>query len=257
MDDHSTGGARPTALVTGGSRGVGAATVRLLARQGCDVVFTYRNKAKRAAAVARSVELVGGRALPLMCDITNAAAVAELARQIGAWASRLDLLVLNASGGLEPDLLAADPEYPLRINRDAQVQVVEALLPLMPGGAQLVFVTSHWAHRYGQTRQLPNYEPIAGSKHAGETAMRARQAELAARGIRLLVVTADVIEGTITARLLERKAPGTTAGWQRKAGTLPQVEDIAAGIVAAVGDASLPTGHTVVVGAPLETLDDG
>jgi hypothetical protein len=63
--------------------------------------------------------------------------------------------------------------------------------------------------------------------------------------------------GVATVRLLERKAPGTTAGWQSKTGTLPQGEDIAAGIVAAVEDASLPTGHTVVVGTPLETLDDG
>ncbi len=248
------------ALVTGGSRGVGAATVRLLARQGYDVAFTYRNKAKRATAVARAVEAAGARALPLMCDITDAAAVAGMAERLQAWAARLDLLVLNASGGLEPDLLAADPEYPLHVNRDAQVRMVDAMLPQMPSGAQLVFVTSHWAHRYGHARQLPNYEPIAASKHAGEMALRARLAALTERGIRLLVVTADVLEGTITARLLERKAPGTTAGWQRKAGGLSQVEDIAAGIVGAVEDASLPTGHTVVVGAPLETLetlDDG
>jgi hypothetical protein len=62
--------------------------------------------------------------------------------------------------------------------------------------------------------------------------------------------------GVATVRLLERKAPSTTAGWQRKMGTLPQGEDIAAGIVAAVEGASLPTGHMVLVGAPLETLDD-
>src|SRR6185437_14331632 len=98
--------------------------------------------------------------------------------------------------------------YPMRINRDAQINAFHGALPLMTQGGVVVFVTSHWAHLYGQVEQIPAYEPVAESKHAGEVALRARKDELAARGIRLIVVTGDLIEGTITPKLLERTAPG-------------------------------------------------
>ena len=110
---------RPVALVTGGSRGVGAATVLSLAAGGYDVALVYRNKATRAADVAAAAERAGAATLALACDITRPEGVAALLGQIGVWRGRLDALVLNASGGLERDLLAADPDYPTRINRDA------------------------------------------------------------------------------------------------------------------------------------------
>ena len=129
---------------------------------------------------------------------------------------RLDVLVLNASGGLERERVAADPLYPQRINRDAQVALVEAARPIMPAGSTVVFVTSHWAHLYGRVEQLPAYEQVASTKYAGEQALRAQQDMLAAAGIRLLVVTGDLIEGTITPKLLERVTPGL-AGARRTA----------------------------------------
>jgi hypothetical protein len=55
---------------------------------------------------------------------------------------------------------------------------------------------------------LPAYEPVAASKHAGELAVRGFIPMLAAKGVRLLAATGDLIEGTITAKLLERAAPG-------------------------------------------------
>ncbi len=245
---------RPVALVTGGSRGIGAATALALASRGYDVALTYRNKAARAAEVATEVERCGGRGLAVACDITEQSQVEALFETLRTWAGRLDVLVLNASGGLERDLLAADPEYPMRINRDAQVAVVEAALPLMPSGATVVFVTSHWAHLFGRVPQLPHYDGVAESKHAGEVALRARQAELAGRGIRLLVVTGDLIEGTITPKLLERKSPGLAAFRQREMGKLPTADEMGEAIARAATNPALPSGHTLVVGGSLESL---
>ena len=247
-------GERLVALVTGGSRGVGAATALELAEVGYDVLLTYRNKAARAEEVASAIAARGQRALPLQGDITQAADREQLVAALREWADHLDLLVLNASGGLERDLLAADPEYPLRINRDAQVAMLDAVLPLLGAGATVVFVTSHWAHRYGEVAQFPAYEPIAASKHAGEAALRARERALAEEGIRLLVVTGDLIEGTITAKLLERGAPGLAAERRGEVGPLPTPADLGAAIVAAATDPTLPSGHTVVVGGALDTL---
>jgi len=242
---------RRVAVITGGSRGIGAATARELARRDHDVAFTFRNKAGRADEVAADIVENGGAALALQADITDRSALDAFADAVRAWRTGVDLLVLNASGGLERDLLAADPDYPMLINRDAQLATLEALLPLMPEGATLLFVTSHWAHLYGTVPQLPDYEPVARSKHAGELALRARVGDLAARGIRLLVVTGDLVEGTITAKLLERRSHGL-----HDARALESVtpERFALAIADAAVDPSLASGTTVVVGGALASV---
>jgi NAD(P)-dependent dehydrogenase (short-subunit alcohol dehydrogenase family) len=239
------------ALVTGGSRGIGAETCRTLAARGVDVAFTYRNKSARADAVAGEVVARGARALAIRCDITDAAALQALGRALDGWAPALDLLVLNASGGLERDLLADDPDYAMRINRDAQLATLDTVLPRMTSGAAVVFVTSHWAHLYGEVPQLPEYEPVARSKRAGEDALRARIPQLSARGIRLAVVTGDLVEGTITARLLERRSPGLS---EARTGAAVTAADVALAIADAALDPTLATGATIVVGGDLASV---
>lgn len=247
---------RPVALITGGSRGIGAATAIGLAKRGYDVVITYRNKAARANGVTAEIRQHGTQGIAVQGDITQQADVARLFDMIKTWRGRLNVLVLNASGGLERDLLAADPQYPMRINRDAQLSLLEGALPLMPPGGDVIFVTSHWAHLYGQVEQLPNYTPIAETKHAGEQELRARQTLLTERGIRLIVVTGDLIEGTITPKLLERKAPGLASQRREQIGTLPTASEMGEAIAAAAIDPALPSGHTVVVGGSLASMVD-
>ncbi len=242
------------ALITGGSRGIGAATALALADKGYAVAITYRNKARRAAEVVAQIQQRGVAGQALAGDLTGAGERAALIAAYQAWRPHLHALVLNASGGLERDLVAADAGYPMRINRDAQLALVDLALPLMPPGATIVFVTSHWAHLYGRTPQLPVYEPVAASKFAGEQALRARQADLATRGVRLLVVTADVIDGTTTPKLLERAAPGLTADRRARQGDFPTAPDLARAIAEAITASSLPSGTTIVVGGSLASL---
>ncbi len=242
------------ALITGGSRGIGAATTVALAERGYDVVIAYRNKAARAEEVIAEATLRDVRTLALRSDITRQNERDQLFAMIRAWGGRLDVLVLNASGGLERDLLAVDPDYPMHINRDAQVDLLDAALPLMHPGSVVAFVTSHWAHLYGQVDQIPTYAPIAESKYAGEQALRAYQPELDRRGIRLVVITGDLIEGTITPKLLERAEPGLTGQRQSSIGKLPTAEEMGEAIAAAAVDKTLPGGHTVVIGASLDQM---
>jgi len=251
---HTQSAARRIALITGGSRGIGAQTALTFARHGYDVAFTYRNKAARAQEVLASIEQEGRQGLALACDMTRAEEIQRFFQSLRHWSNHLDALILNASGGMEQDLLAADPEYPMHINRDAQLRFVDAALPLLQHGSTITLVTSHWAHLYGQMQQLPAYEPVAASKYAGEQALRIRQDELAAAGIRLLVVTGDLIEGTITPRLLERTAPGLLADRRATQGALPTAHEMGQRVALATLNPTLESGSLIVVGAPLSAM---
>ena len=81
--------------------------------------------------------------------------------------------MLNASGGMEKDLVAANPGYPMAVNRDAPLMLLDLARPKMPRGGVVIHVTSHLAHFYGRVDQIPEYEPVAESKHAGEEALLA------------------------------------------------------------------------------------
>jgi len=245
---------RPVALITGGSRGIGAATALALAARHYDIAITYHNKAARANEVVQAIIPYGVRALAIQCDITKQDDIDRLFSDMNEWTTYIDLLVLNASGGLERKLVDADPDYPMHINRDAQIATLNSALQCMPEGSTIIFVTSHWAHMYGKVQDLPAYSTIAESKYAGEQALRLRQHELAERGIRLIVVTGDLIEGTITPKLLERAAPGMTKDRQQTIGQLPTAKDMGEAIATAATDTTLPTGYTVVIGGALESL---
>jgi 3-oxoacyl-[acyl-carrier protein] reductase len=221
-------------LVTGASRGIGAAVAHKLAAPDTHVIVNYREKVKRARAVVEDIIACGGNASLAGADLSDERAAKAMMRKVADTFKRVDVLVLNASGGLE---LGADAGYAMRINRDAQVRLARLALPLMPSGGRIVFVTSHQAHFHGLKPVPPEYLPIAASKRAGEDALRGRQAELHARGITLTVVSGDMIEGTIIVRLLERRDPDAVAA-RRLHGNLPTVEEFASAIAtAAVGTA--------------------
>lgn len=254
INKESTLSTQHVALITGGSRGIGAETAQVLAEYGYDIVLTYRNKRARANEVIAEVMQRGVRGLALPCDLTHREDVEDFFQQLKQWTEHIDILVLNASGGLERELLATDPHYAMHINRDAQLHFLGAALPFLRSGSVIVFVTSHWAHLYGQIEQIPAYEPIAESKYAGEQALRARQDEFARQGIRLVVVTGDLIEGTITPRLLERTAPGLLQERRTRTGALPTAAEMGREIALTAMNDSIPTGATIVVGEALQSL---
>lgn len=237
---------RKVALVTGASRGVGAETAAVLARRGAELVLAHRTETPRAAALTGAVRELSPRSVTVRCDLTDPQAAKTLAHTAAERFGKLDLLILNASGGLEKDRPAG---YPLLLNRDAQLRLLDEVLPLMPTGGRVVFVTSHQAHFYGTHPVLAQYEPVAASKHAGEQALRARVPELAARGVDLVVVSGDVIEGTVTAILLDRARSGLLARRRAAVGRLLSVGEFAAAVADAAYNSVGPSGSTVYVGS--------
>jgi NAD(P)-dependent dehydrogenase (short-subunit alcohol dehydrogenase family) len=233
-----------TALVTGSSRGIGADTVRYFAQAGANVVINFRNKAPRAEKLAAELRELGVDVLVVGADLTDADSVEAMFAEVQSEFGSLDVLVLNASGGMESGM---GEEYALRLNRDAQLQVLDAALPLMNTGARVVFVTSHQAHFIRTTPTMDEYVPVALSKRAGEDALRSLIPQLKDRGIDFVVVSGDMIEGTITATLLERANPGAIAGRRESAGRLYNVGEFAAEVARAAIE-PVPDDNTRLVG---------
>lgn len=232
------------ALITGSSRGIGAQTAQYLAEAGASVVINYRNKAPRAEKLVQHIKDSGGNAMAIGADLTDAVSVARMMMEIkDAWGG-LDILVLNASGGMEADM---GEDYAMKLNRDAQVGLLMSAMPLMDRGSRVVFVTSHQAHFIREVETMPEYLPVALSKRAGEDALRAMIDQMATAGIGFVVVSGDMIEGTVTATLLDRANPGVIESRKEQVGKLYNVEEFAAEVAHAVVD-DIPADHTRLVG---------
>ena len=239
-----------TAVVTGSSRGVGASTAKQLAAQGANVVVNYRQKAPRANKVVAEIEAAGGHAIAVGADLTDPAGVRSLLQAAVDTFGGLDLLVLNASGGMETDL---GEDYAMKLNRDAQDDALSAGLEHLGEGSRVVFVTSHQAHSINEVETMAQYEAVARSKRAGEDALTARLPELAEKGVSLVVVSGDMIEGTVTATLLNRAEPGALEARREAAGRLYSVDEFATEVVKAA-TADVPSGHVELVGGAEDFL---
>jgi len=232
------------ALVTGSSRGIGADTVGYFAEAGARVVINYRNKEARALKLVASIEAAGGEAIAIGADLTDAVSVSRLFSEIESQYGGLDILVMNASGGMESGMAE---DYAMQLNRDAQVNLLTAALPLLGPGSRIVFVTSHQAHFIKTVETMPEYLQVALSKRAGEDALRELIPALEEKGIGFVVVSGDMIEGTITATLLERANPGAIGARKEAAGRLYNVGEFAAEVALAAVE-PVPLTNTRYVG---------
>ncbi len=231
-------------LVTGSSRGIGADTVNYFAEAGAKVVVNYRNKEARAQKIVDAIIGNGGEAIAVGADLTDPASVASMFAQAKDAFGGLDILVMNASGGMEAGM---GEDYAMRLNRDSQVNLLTEALNVLVDGARVVFVTSHQAHFIRTTPTMDEYVPVALSKRAGEDALREMIPALEARNIGFTVVSGDMIEGTITATLLERANPGAINARKESAGKLYNVSEFAAEVALAAVE-PVPADNTRLVG---------
>jgi 3-oxoacyl-[acyl-carrier protein] reductase len=137
------------ALVTGGSRGIGAAVVRRLASEGASVAFTYAASQKQAETLA---DAINGNALPINADSANAEAVRDAVAQTADRFDRLDILVNNAGiliRGVLDDYDLADFDRMVAVNIRAVFVAIQAALPHMGHGGRIITMGSVTADRSG------------------------------------------------------------------------------------------------------------
>jgi 3-oxoacyl-[acyl-carrier protein] reductase len=234
------------ALVTGGSRGIGAATCRRLAAAGASVVVNYVSQAKAADDLVASIQALGGRAEAAAGDVSDDAAAQALVEGVLARHGRLDVVVNNAGIIKDGLLLTMRPEHWRRVQAvdvDGVYHVTRHALGAMwkAGGGSLVNVASVAAIRGG--RGQTNY---AAAKGAVLSFTRAVAVEVAERGIRVNAVLPGFIDTDMTAAVKRRAGDQVLA--RIPMGRLGTPDDVAGLVVFLAGDdAAYVTGQGFVV----------
>ncbi|WP_327069817.1 SDR family NAD(P)-dependent oxidoreductase [Kitasatospora sp. NBC_01302] len=138
------------ALVTGGSRGIGAAVALRLAADGADVALTYRSGAEQAAQLVDRIKALGRRALAVEADSADPAAVRAAVEAAAAEFGRLDIVVNNAGVGLVGPVEAvalADVDRVLAVNVRAPFLVAQAAARHLTEGGRIISIGSCMAER--------------------------------------------------------------------------------------------------------------
>lgn len=138
------------ALVTGASRGIGAAIALALADGGADVAISYERSADRAAEVVRAIEAKGRCGLAVQADSADPAAMRRLVEETVRGLGGLDIVANNAGiarGGMLQDMSLADIDALLNVNVRAAVLVAQAAIPHLREGGRIVFIGSSLADR--------------------------------------------------------------------------------------------------------------
>jgi 3-oxoacyl-[acyl-carrier protein] reductase len=235
------------ALVTGGSRGIGAAIAKRLAADGASVAITYAKDAKAASAVVKAIERDGGKAIAIQADATDAKAVEAAVEKAFATFGRLDVLVNNAGTAIPKPFEEAtleEMDRVIAINVRGVFVATQAALKHMKSGGRVIMIGS----AVGERVAAPGLVPYAGTKGAVKMFTQALAREIGSRGI----TVNNVQPGPIDTEL--NPAAGEWAVPQKAATALDRygkVDEIAAMVAFVAGPES-----SYITGANL-TVDGG
>lgn len=221
-------------LVTGGTRGIGRATVLAFAMAGAQVVTCYHEGSEAAESLARELKELGETHRVVRADVTDADEVGSLIEAAGAALGGLDVLVNNVGvdgvspfEGLEP----GEWQRVMDSSVTAAYLVTRAAMPLIPDGASIVNIGSSVA-----TRGRPNAVHYTTAKSALLGFTRALCKELGPRGIRVNTISPALTETEPGAGLppqIVERIVGMTA-----LGRICQPEDVAGAVLFLAGDTS-------------------
>jgi 3-oxoacyl-[acyl-carrier protein] reductase len=174
--------ANKVALVTGGSRGIGAAIAKRLAVDGAKVAITYTKGGDSAAVVVKAIERAGGKAIAIQADAIDADAVAAAVEKTVATFGRLDVLVNNAGTAIPKTFVETtleEMDRVLDINVRGVFVATQAALKHMNEGGRIIMIGS----AVGERAAAPGLVPYAATKGAVKMFAQALSREVGSRGI--------------------------------------------------------------------------
>jgi len=170
------------ALITGGSRGIGAAIAKRLAADGASVAITYAKDASAASAVVKAIELDGGKAVAIQADAADAEAVKAAVEKTVATFGQLDVLVNNAGTAIPKpfeETTLEEMDRVIDINVRGVFIATQAALKHMKSGGRIISIGS----AVGERVAAPGLVPYAGTKGAVKMFTQALAREIGSRGI--------------------------------------------------------------------------
>jgi len=185
------------ALVTGGSRGIGAAIVRRLSHDGAVVAFTYSASEDRANALAAEIKAAGRKALPIKADSADTEAVKQAVAMTAKTDGGLDILVNNAGilkHGMIDEFSLADFDQMVAVNVRAVFVAIQASLCHMREGGRIITIGSVTADRTG----FPGASVYGMTKAAVAALTRGLARDLGPRGITVNTIQPGPIETDMT-----------------------------------------------------------
>jgi enoyl-[acyl-carrier protein] reductase III len=239
-----------SALVTGGSRGIGRACALALAQRGADVAITYVENSDAAEATAEEIRGMGRRALVLQGDAASADANVALADRAIEELGPLRYLVCNAANGTfatVDDLTAEDWDYTMAAHARALLLLAQraSLSMRENGGGAIVAVSS-----LGARRVYDAYAAFGTAKAAIETLVRYLAVELGPHGIRTNCVAGGVVLTDLFRAIPEWESIAAASAERSPLRSVLDPEDVAEAVTFLLSDAARRiTGQTLVVDA--------
>jgi NAD(P)-dependent dehydrogenase (short-subunit alcohol dehydrogenase family) len=234
----------PVTVVTGGSRGIGAATVRQLAHAGHDVALCYRRDGDAAAAVLRDVHAAGRRAVAVRADTTDPDQVVRLfdtAQELGELTGLVNNAGVTSPIGPFVDLTVQDLRRVVDVNLIGYVLCAQQAARRMDAGSAIVNVSSS-AATLGSPGEYIHY---AAAKAATDTLTVGLATELGPRGIRVNAVAPGIVWTEIHATSGDPDRPAHVAG-RIPMGRAGEVDEVAAAIVWLLGPQASYTSGAVL-----------
>ena len=193
------------AIITGGSRGLGAVLATTLADQGADIAITYAASADKAESVAEVVRAKGVRALAIRCDQADTSAAKPMVEQVVAELGKLDILINNAAIAVQgklvddPTLDSAAFDRQWMVNVMGTVAITRAAAQKISDGGRIVFIGSG----LGTRAIVPGIADYAGTKAAIAGYARGVQRDLGPRNITVNVVQPGIMPTDMTGEVAE------------------------------------------------------
>src|SRR5580698_1946068 len=219
--------ANKVALVTGGSRGIGAAIAKRLAADGASVAITYASDAKSASDVVKAIELAGGKAVAIQADAANAEAVKAAVEKAVATLGRLDVLVNNAGTAIPKkfeDTTLEELDRVININIRGVFVATQAALKHLNNNGRIINIGSC----VGERMMTPGLVPYSATKGAVKMFTQGLSREVGDRGITVNNVQPGPIDTELNPAAGDWAVPQKAATALGRYGTVDEVAALVA-----------------------------